>query len=138
IVDEMQPEAELKQVRLILENASEPAKVSLNPKRFSRIFYNLINNSCDFMPKGGVISIRCRANAHEVITELQDTGPGFSAEIAQHLFEPFATHGKAHGSGLGLSICKRIVEDHQGWISARNGDNGGALFSIGLPLVMAR
>jgi K+-sensing histidine kinase KdpD len=50
------------------------------------------------------------------------------------LFEAFITHGKDHGTGLGLCICKRIIEDHQGWIAARNAPEGGAVFSFGLPL----
>jgi signal transduction histidine kinase len=50
------------------------------------------------------------------------------------LFEAFATYGKASGTGLGLSICKRIVEDHYGRITARNSAQGGAQFSISLPI----
>ena len=68
-----------------------------------------------------------------MVTELADSGPGIAPEVAPRLFEAFVTHGKEHGTGLGISICKRILEDHQGWISARNAPGGGAVFSFGLP-----
>jgi two-component system sensor kinase FixL len=86
------------------------------------------------MSNGGKIILRVRRTPTEVVTEIEDSGPGIAPEIAGQLFEPFATHGKAHGTGLGLSICKRIIEDHKGWISAGNGVGRGAMFSFGLPL----
>src|SRR5260370_39169977 len=61
------------------------------------------------------------------VTEIEDTGPGVASEVAGQLFEAFTTHGKAHGSGLGLSICKRIIEDHHGWIATRNEPGRGAI-----------
>jgi len=78
--------------------------------------------------------LRFEARPSEVITEIEDTGPGIAPEVEGRLFEPFATHGKIHGTGLGLSICKRIIEDHHGWIKARNEPGRGAVFSFGLPL----
>ena len=70
----------------------------------------------------------------EVITEIEDTGPGIAPEMAGHLFEAFATFGKAHGTGLGLSICKRIIDDHHGRIWAQNQPGRGAIFCFALPL----
>jgi len=86
------------------------------------------------MQNGGKILLRFEAKPKEVITEIEDTGPGIAAEMDGKLFEAFATHGKAHGTGLGLSICKRIVEDHHGWISGRNEPGRGAIFAFGLPV----
>ena len=85
------------------------------------------------MPEGGKIVLRFVETPTEVVTEIEDSGPGIAPEMAGRLFEPFATHGKAHGTGLGLSICKRIVADHQGWISARSEPGHGAIFAFGLP-----
>jgi two-component system sensor kinase FixL len=65
---------------------------------------------------------------------MADTGSGIPPEMADKLFQPFATHGKAHGSGLGLSICKMIIADHGGRIWAANDPKGGAVFSFALPL----
>jgi two-component system sensor histidine kinase DctS len=86
------------------------------------------------MTEGGKITLRVLPKDTEVVTEIEDAGPGVAPEIAEQLFEAFATHGKAHGTGLGLSICKRIIEDHHGWISARNEPGRGAVFSFGLPI----
>jgi signal transduction histidine kinase len=87
------------------------------------------------MPDGGKIYLRFQQDAKEVVTEIEDTGPGIPPEIADKLFEAFATHGKKHGTGLGLSICKKIVEDHGGRIWARNEPNRGAVLAFALPLV---
>ena len=71
---------------------------------------------------------------HEVVTEIEDTGPGIAPEIAGQLFEVFATYGKAHGTGLGLSICKRIIRGSSRPDLGRATSRGaGAVFSFGLP-----
>ena len=62
-----------------------------------------------------------------------DTGTGINPEIAQHLFQPFVT-SKANGMGVGLSICRTIIEAHGGRISAGPNDGGGTIFEFTLPL----
>jgi signal transduction histidine kinase len=124
----------LKSASLELEGPPPSVRLRLDPKRLNRVFYNLIHNATDAMPRGGKIILRFRPGQTEMVTEIEDTGPGIAPAIAAQLFEPFATHGKAHGTGLGLSICKRIIEDHRGWIAARNEPGRGAVFSFGLPL----
>ena len=134
LLEELVPEAKLKSASLELEKPPPEVELLLDPKRLRRVFYNLINNATDAMPDGGKIVLRFRQSPTEIVTEIEDSGPGIAPQIAGHLFEPFATHGKAHGTGLGLSICKKIIEDHRGWISAGNGVGRGAMFSFGLPL----
>jgi signal transduction histidine kinase len=133
ILEEIRPDVELRRVSL---EAQPPPAVLLpiDPKRMRRVFHNLINNSVDAMPNGGKVFVRHRIENNELITEIEDTGPGIAPEIATTLFEAFATFGKEHGTGLGLSICKKIVEDHKGRIWARNEPGRGALFSFALPL----
>ena len=62
-----------------------------------------------------------------------DTGPGIAPEVAERLFQPFVT-SKATGLGLGLSICREIVEAHGGTLSAAAGIGGGTAFAVRLPL----
>jgi signal transduction histidine kinase len=134
LLEEIRPEVALKSTTIQLEGRVPSVPLLVNPKRLRRVFNNLVHNATDAMPEGGRITLRVRATDKEVITEVEDSGQGIAPEIAGHLFEAFATHGKAHGTGLGLSISKRIIMDHQGWISARNEPGRGAIFTFGLPI----
>ncbi|HZQ46083.1 MAG TPA: HAMP domain-containing sensor histidine kinase, partial [Verrucomicrobiae bacterium] len=134
MLGEIRPEIELKSAMIELETEAPAVRILLNPKRFRRVFHNLIHNATDAMPRGGKIMLRFQVANGEVITEIEDSGPGIAPEIADRLFDAFATYGKAHGTGLGLSICKKIVEDHHGRISARNEPGRGAIFSFALPV----
>lgn len=133
LIADLRAEAELKEARIELPNEPPAVLLPFNPRRLSRVFYNLIHNAADMMPRGGTILIRFQCNEGEVVTEIEDTGPGIAPEIAGKLFEAFATFGKAHGTGLGLSICKKIIEDHRGRIWARNQPGRGAVFAFALP-----
>jgi signal transduction histidine kinase len=131
----LEADARVKSVRLELQNDPPAVPLRLDARRLRRVFFNLLHNATDVMPGGGAIFLRFQQNNHEVTTEMEDTGPGIAPEIADRLFQPFATHGKPHGSGLGLSICKKIVEDHGGRIAARHEPGHGAIFSFALPVL---
>jgi len=135
MLTDIRPEAAERNVSIDCENELSEVSVLLDETRLLHVFYNLMNNAMDMMPKGGKIMVRFTVTENDVHTELEDTGPGIAPEIAPHLFEPFATHGKSHGTGLGLSICKRIIEDHQGSIHARSEPDRGAVFRFVLPRV---
>jgi len=135
LIDDLRAETELKAVRIELENEPPSELVRFDPRRLSRVYHNLVANAADAMPDGGVIFFRFAASGGQLLTEIEDTGPGIAPEVADKLFQPFATHGKAHGTGLGLSICKKIVADHDGHIAARSESGHGAIFSFTLPLV---
>jgi signal transduction histidine kinase len=137
VMEAIRSEISMRTVSVELENSPPSVPVLLNPKRLRRVFFNLVHNATDAMGGGGKISWRFRATSTEVITEVEDTGPGIAPEIAGHLFEAFATYGKANGTGLGLSICKKILEDHGGWITTRPEPGHGAIFTFGLPRVGA-
>ena len=133
LVNEFRDEIALKSVTVEFENAPPAVKLPLNPKRLTRVFYNLIANAVDEMPDGGKIKLRFHSTPGEVVTEIADSGRGLAPEIVEHLFEAFATFGKPRGTGLGLSISRRIIEEHGGKISARNDPGGGAVFAFTLP-----
>jgi len=133
LVEDIRPEVGLKSVELELDAPAQKLELLLDPKRLRRVFENLIHNATDAMSDGGKVTVRILPKEQEVVTEIEDVGPGIAPEMADHLFEAFATYGKAQGTGLGLSICKRIIEDHQGWIAAWNKEGRGAVFSFGLP-----
>ena len=137
LVGELRPGFEYRSVSLQCANPPPTLTLQIDAKRLRRVFYNLAHNAAEAMPGEGTLTLRFTQTERELLTELADTGPGIAPEIAERLFQPFATHGKAHGSGLGLSICKKIVEDHGGRITARNGHAGGAVFTFSLPLPAA-
>jgi signal transduction histidine kinase len=134
IFPELRAEAETKSAQLEMENQPPPVKVILDARRLHRVFFNLIHNATDVMPDNGKIFLRFRVDKNEVITEVEDTGPGIASQIVDKLFQPFATHGKSHGTGLGLSICKKTIEDHDGKIWLRNEPGRGAIFCFSIPI----
>lgn len=133
LIDEIQQEIMPKGVRIEWENEPPAVKLPLNPKRLSRVFYNLIHNAVDMMPNGGKIWIRFGITDESVVTEIRDNGPGIAPQVMDQIFEAFVTYGKQRGTGLGLSISQRIIEEHFGTLTARNHPAGGALFTIVLP-----
>ncbi len=100
------------------------------------VFCNLIKNAADAMPGGGelIISTRLEADSTAVV-EFRDTGTGFAPEDAEAIFEPFhTTKDKGKGTGLGLTICKDIIERYHGRITAENAPQRGSIFTVYLPL----
>ncbi|MBM3501977.1 MAG: sensor histidine kinase, partial [Armatimonadetes bacterium] len=120
-------------VSLSLE-AMPDCTVPADREKLQRALSNIALNGCEVSAPGDALTIRARCDGEEVVVEVADNGPGIPPEIADRLFEPFATYGKAHGTGLGLAITRAIVEAHGGSVEARNRPEGGATFSIRLPV----
>lgn len=136
VLEELAGETELRQVQLFWDPTTwRHGQVRLQPRRLRRVLHNLVHNACDMMSTGGRIEVRLVHTTTSAVTEVHDNGPGIAPEIRDRLFDPFATYGKAHGTGLGLCICRKIVEDHGGTIEAGASDLGGAMFRFALPLV---
>jgi signal transduction histidine kinase len=134
LITNLRTEAELKDAQIEMPDGPPAILVRLDARRLSRVFYNLVHNATDVMPNGGKIFLRFHTDENEIVTEIEDTGPGIAPEIAGKLFQDFVTFGKTHGTGLGLSICKKIVEDHKGRIWIHSEPGRGAIFSFTLPL----
>ena len=134
LAQEVSAELAQRGVKLVLETPPPSVPVNIEPQRLSRLFYNLLNNAADEMKDGGKITLRFKKSHGELQVEVQDNGKGIAPEIAESLFKPFATFGKPNGTGLGLTICRRIAEDHGGriWVTSQPGK--GATFSFTLPL----
>jgi signal transduction histidine kinase len=85
--------------------------------------------------EGKEIFIKTGFSKGNIIINISDTGPGIAEKDLDHIFDPFFTRKKKMGMGLGLSICYRIVEDHNGSIQAANLPDGkGVVFTIKLPI----
>lgn len=112
-------------------------KVYLDTDLIHQVFWNLLINSLDAMPKGGQIRIMVRKttlflrDAVEII--ISDTGRGIPSHELDKIFEPFYTT-KSEGTGLGLSVVQRIIDDHGGTIDVKSKEGKGTTFSIKLPV----
>ncbi len=108
-------------------------KVKVDADRMIRVFVNLITNAIDAMPKGGTLRIWSRISDNYVKVYFRDTGIGIPEENLDKIWGPLFTT-KAKGMGLGLSICKRIVEAHGGNITVKSKVGAGTTFRVILPL----
>jgi GAF domain-containing protein len=106
----------------------------LDPDRMAQVVYNVAANARDAMPDGGWLTVSTRQAAQWLELRFADTGPGVPPDLVGRIFEPFFSHGKREGAGLGLSIARRIVEEHGGQIGVESPASGGATFVVRLPL----
>jgi len=111
--------------------------VPLDSALAEQIFINLLENSLKYTPPGSPLVIRAVQKDQEIEVEVSDSGPGFSPEDLQRIFEMFERGARdlgQKGYGLGLSICRAIVEAHGGRIWAENRPGGGATIRLTFPL----
>jgi PAS domain S-box-containing protein len=143
-VDAVLPAAEAKGIRIerVLEAPDVP--VSGDPDRLQQVLWNLLSNAVKYTPRGGKVQVTLlRVNSHVEVV-VSDTGIGISADFLPHVFERFrqADGGIARergGLGLGLSICKDLVELHGGTIEAASaGENHGSTFRVKLPVTIVK
>ncbi|MGA1790688.1 MAG: response regulator [bacterium] len=98
-----------------------------------QVFVNIINNAIQSMPNGGKLTLSSRKDAELIIIDISDTGTGLSENDLERLFEPFFSK-KKEGTGLGLVICKFLVDRHKGKIKVKSEPGKGTVFSIHLPM----
>lgn len=110
--------------------------VMVNPQEIKQVVLNLLVNALDCVEDGGHVEVAVKRSGAEALLTFTDNGCGMTAEVLEHLFEPFFTRRKTgQGTGLGLSIVHRIVADHGGRIEAHSeGPGTGATFRVTLPV----
>ena len=113
-------------------------EIVADPERLKEALVNIVVNACEAMKGGGFINIdeeeACEESLGRIIViRLTDSGPGIPEAIQRKVFEPFFTT-KEEGSGLGLSIAARIVEEHGGRLDLTSKEGEGASFAITLPV----
>lgn len=129
--DALRSAAESQKVELAIR-IPDDIELPLDRSRIERVFFNLFGNALEMLPDGGGIMATARLAADDVLIEVSDSGPGISPQIRDRLFQPFVSHGKRTGLGLGLALARQTVLDHGGdmWIDSAP---GGARFHIRLP-----
>ena len=125
-----------KNVSVSVEREKKPAYIEADKIHIQQTIMNIINNAAQAMPKGGTIHIKSGIEGGYGYISISDEGGGISEENLDKIFEPFfTTKPKGEGTGLGLSLCKRLVEANKGKIEITTNAGQGSTFKLLFPLV---
>jgi signal transduction histidine kinase len=136
VVELTAPRAAQKELQVVVDPNGSGTTVIADGQQLRQVLLNLLLNAIDFSPDGGTVSIGLTGGnglGNEAVLTVTDQGPGLTDELAGRIFEPFVST-KETGIGLGLAVCSRIVERHGGRIDAGNSPQGGATFTVRLPI----
>ncbi|MCL6445835.1 MAG: HAMP domain-containing histidine kinase, partial [Alicyclobacillus sp.] len=136
VVSLMRVQARRTNVQIEQFEAPAPAVVLCDPNQIKQVFVNLIKNAIEAMPKGGQIMIQVSVADDFVRIAIQDEGVGIPSDIISKLGEPFFTT-KEKGTGLGLMICHKILQDHGGRLNIHSELGQGTTMTVELPLSSA-
>lgn len=108
--------------------------VRVDVSRMAQVFTNLTMNAIQSMPRGGKLEISTGLENNELYVQFKDTGTGISPEDMERIFDPFFTTKSAgHGTGLGLAVCRTLVNQHHGDITVETEPGKGSIFTVWLP-----
>ena len=135
-------QASAQQIRIVSELELGGARVRMDRQQLIHAFMNVLLNAVQAMPDGGILTVRARAISNcelriansAIVIEVEDTGPGIPPEYRDRIFEPYFTT-KESGTGLGLALAYKIVQEHDGSITVESRVGSGATFLIMLPAV---
>jgi heavy metal sensor kinase len=135
VVENMRLVADAKGIALVLAD-NHLCTVRGDPHRLRRVFYNLIDNAVKYTAAGGTVRVSTRREGNEVVASVSDTGVGISAEHLPRVFDRFYRVDPSRvgdGAGLGLSICRAVVQGAGGSIMAVSNEGRGSVFEVRLP-----
>jgi signal transduction histidine kinase len=113
----------------------DPCEGWFDARKLERAFYNLLLNACQAIaPNPGEVEVQVHKLPEGVEIRLRDNGPGIPEHVRDKIFEPFVSHAKEHGTGLGLTIVQKIVEEHGGTIHLVDASPGHTTFQVMLPM----
>jgi signal transduction histidine kinase len=105
-----------------------------DPRKLERALYNLLLNACEAAPsKAGRVEVSVSRTGSSLTISVSDNGPGIAAAIQDKLFHPFVSHGKENGTGLGLTVVQKIVQDHGGEVSVERTADAHTVFRLTIP-----
>ncbi len=108
----------------------------VDPRKMERVFYNLLLNACQAAQLGGRhVGVSIAEHDGDLRIRISDDGPGVEASIRDKMFQPFVSFGKENGTGLGLTIAQKIVQDHNGVLQLESSIRGQTIMQIVLPRV---
>jgi len=140
ICGELVPQLEREGFKYEFNIPEDSVFVLLDTDRFNRIIQNLANNTMRYNPVGTLVTVSLTVQNHQVLIDFSDDGIGIPDHLASNIFKPFvrlddSRNSKTGGSGLGLSIAKRIVEAHGGDLTLLPNKNSGSTFRITIPAI---
>jgi signal transduction histidine kinase len=129
-------QVEAKAVRLDVDAAPDLPAVFADRDQIERVIINLMTNASRATAAGGAITIAASRRGSDVVFSVTDTGVGVPRDYLARVFEPFVQvpHAAAGGSGLGLTISKRIIEAHGGQLTAQSEPGRGSTFTFTIPI----
>ena len=134
ILEIMRDEFIEKKIHIKYSPQNDDFHIKADPERLRQVFLNLIINSINAMPEGGLLTVSIEQanliNPTHIEVRIRDTGKGMSGEVQEKIFEPFHTTG----AGLGLTISRKIVEQHDGKIAIESEIDKGTTFIVRLPV----
>lgn len=133
----LRTEIENRRIEVSVANAESVPRIFIDPRQIKQVFFNLTKNAFDAMPDGGRLAIAFARDDVRLTIDFLDNGIGIAPEEFGRIFEPYHTT-KAQGSGLGLMIVQRIVQEHGGQIEISSKPHVGTRFRIVLPLAERR
>jgi len=128
----LRPEAAARNIEIMTCLTEGLPRLVADPVRLSQALMNLVINAMQAVESKGRIEVAARLVQNNMLIEVRDNGPGIPAEKLAAIFDPYFTT-KAEGNGLGLWIAQKIATAHGGSLTAQNGAEGGAVFSLLLP-----
>ncbi len=141
VAENMTPVASTQGLSFDIEVPSSLPSVWADRGRLEQVIMNILTNAFKFTPQGGTVTLRAKEKDAALMVEVQDTGPGIAKENWQRVFESYyrVESGEQHptGLGLGLALCKTIVEAHNGKIWVDSEEGKGSTFGFSIPLKAA-
>jgi signal transduction histidine kinase len=105
--------------------------------KLERVLHNLLLNACEAVPPdSGRIEVSTRRTQKGLEIRVADNGSGIPESVRDSIFQPFASHGKDNGTGLGLAVVRKIMQDHGGDVGVESTGRGGTVFRLTLPLAI--
>jgi PAS domain S-box-containing protein len=130
----LEHQLEKARIRVVKDLGEELPAVRGNENRLQQVFFNLILNARDAMPRGGWLTVNTHADGDTVVVEISDTGHGIRKEDIKRIYDPFfTTKGIGRGTGLGLAVSYGIVQEHGGAIFVDSTPGQGTTFQVALP-----
>jgi signal transduction histidine kinase len=126
------PEFQRIRIRITSEGSTEGW---FDFKKLERALLNLLLNACEVVPpEAGKIDIGLRRSGEGLEIRIEDNGPGIADPVRDRLFEPFVSYGKENGTGMGLTVVQKILQDHGGDIAVEQTSASGTTFRVSIPL----